>query len=217
MYEKTKEKIANYLSKICLTQTTRQGNGAMITEKADCAGITEEILKLIVYSELMPAAQEKLLGSSELRNQLKKCPLCGSSIEDRKVAIFKELIVVLHKIYCWCGKNRRHEFEMKEVREFMGKNEYARFGDLVRFGGLLYKVKTEDKKRQKAHYGLNMERAREFFAGERQIPLEITLNQINNEIIDSKYVFINQIPELKTYLDQNGQYDYHQDSQAPLL
>ncbi|MCL5435937.1 MAG: hypothetical protein M1275_02555 [Patescibacteria group bacterium] len=150
--------------------------------------------------------KQKLITDRDLRNRVQRCPLCNSSIADRKVTIFEELIGTLYRVYCWCGEKERHEFDTKDVRHLMGKNEYARFGDLVRFGGLVYKPKDDDGKTRKGWFGINMARAKEFFSGQRQIPVEITLNQITNEIIDSKYVSIGQFPELSHMIDHDGQY-----------
>lgn len=144
---------------------------------------------------------------SERRNKIKQCPCCGSSVKDRKVALYKELIDALYRVYCWCGKHRTHEFEMHQIKDLLGKNEYARFGDLVRFGGLVYKPKEEGMSR-KALYGINMARAKEFFKGERDIPVQITLNQITNEIIDEQRAFVNEFPSLKTFISAHGLYDY---------
>lgn len=141
------------------------------------------------------------------RNSIKSCPCCNGNIQDRKLALYKELIDSLYQVYVWCGKNRRHEFEMHDIKFMLGKNEYARFGDLVRFGGLVYKPKEEGKSR-KAFYGINMTRAKEFFKGERDIPVQITLNQINDEIIDQTRCFVHDFPSLKTFIGQNGLYDY---------
>jgi len=88
------------------------------------------------------------------------------------------------------------------------KNNYARFGDLVRFGGIVYKTKDDDGNKVKAKYGLNMKRAKEFFSGQREIPVQITLNQITNEIIDSHYVKVNDFPTLNNLITAEGLYDY---------
>lgn len=152
--------------------------------------------------------KNRLIENREYRNEIKFCPVCNGRIEDRNVAIYQELISDLYRIYCWLGKNRRHEFNIKDIREKLSKNNYARFGDLVRFGGIVYKFKDPEGKHLKGRYGIHMKRAREFFAGKREIPVQITLNQITNEIIDSKYVTVKDIPSLKTYIDQNGLYDF---------
>jgi hypothetical protein len=152
----------------------------------------------------------------EARNRIKKCPFCNSCILDRKVALYKELIDALYKVYCWCGRKRKHDFEMKEIRHLLGRNEYARFGDLVRFGGLIYKPKLYGKTR-KAYYGLNMARAKEFFAGTRTIPVQITLDQITNEIVGEVPCYVKEFPKLATFLRQNGLYDYEKDILPPQL
>jgi len=153
----------------------------------------------------------ELKNNRDLRNKIKYCPLCNSNIADRTVTVYKELIEALYAVYVDCGKNRRHEFAMKEIRHLLSRNNYARFGDLVRFGGLVYKFKTENGKKKKAKYGLNMKRCKEFFSGQRQIPLQIILNPITNEIIDSYYVNINNFPSLLSMLDKDGIYDYEKD------
>lgn len=114
----------------------------------------------------------------------------------------------MYNVYVWCGKNNRHEFTTKEITEFLGKSNYARFGDLVRFGGIVYKTKTEEGERQKAHYGINMRRAKEFFSGTREIPVQITLNQITNEIVDAHYVTVRDFPNLSNLINAEGLYDY---------
>lgn len=152
----------------------------------------------------------------EHRNEMGRCPYCNGSIKDRKVALYKALIDSLYKIYCWCGKNKRHEFETKDIRQFLGKIEYTRFGDLVRFGGLVYKPKV-DGHSKKALYGINMARAKEFFAGTRDIPLQITLDQITGEIIDEVRCKVSDFPELSLYLKENGAYDYEMPVQEKLL
>lgn len=141
------------------------------------------------------------------RNEMGECPYCGASIKDRKVALYKGLIDALYKIYCWCGKHKRHEFETKEIKDFLGKNEYARFGDLVRFGGIVYKPKVEGES-SKAVFGINMVRAKEFFSGQRDIPLQITLDQISGEIIDEIRGKVGDFPELSEFITSNGLYDY---------
>lgn len=139
---------------------------------------------------------------------MKRCPICHSNISDRTVSLYRELIDSLYKIYVWCGKNRRHEFETKDITQFLGKNEYARFGDLVRFGGIVYKPKDDEGNSRKAWFGINMGRAKELFSGNRQIPVQITLNQITNEIVDAHYVSISDFPSLSSLITAEGLYDY---------
>ena len=139
---------------------------------------------------------------TEFRNKIGKCELCGQNIKDRTVVIYQGLIDALYKVYKYCGKEQVHEFEMKDIRHLLGRNEYARFGDLVRFGGLVYRPES-----RKGLFGLNMARTKEFFYGLRKIPISITLNQLTGEIIDSHYVSIGDFPELKDLLTKDGLYD----------
>jgi len=196
----TQEKIANYLEKTFGVKS--------LDALAHAQVITNNCLFL---KEIIEEAKIKLSADPALRNKVDFCPLCGGGIKDRKVTIYKELIQALYKIYCWCGKNKRHEFSMKDIREMLDRNNYARFGDLVRFGGLVYKVKDDAGNKQKAEYGLNMSRTKEFFNGKRQIPMQITLNQITNEIIDTKPAFCHEILPLSEMLDGKGMYDYEKD------
>lgn len=143
----------------------------------------------------------------EHRNEIGRCPYCNGSIKDRKVTLYKGLIDALYRVYCWCGKNRRHEFRTKDIKNFLGKNEYNRFGDLVRFGGIVYKPRLQGET-EKAWYGINMGRAKEFFSGTREIPLQITLDQMTGEIIDEVRCGVNDFPELSALLTKEGLYDY---------
>jgi len=127
------------------------------------------------------------------RNTLKSCPCCNSNIEDRTIAIHQGLVKALYAVCKWCQEKGVHEFEMKQISHLLGKNEYARFGDLVRFGGIVYK-------KQKASYGINLERAREFFKGEREIPLFIVVNQITGEVVDRKMGKIHEVKKLTEWL-----------------
>ncbi len=87
----------------------------------------------------------------------------------------------------------------KDVKHLLGRNEYARFGDWVYFGGLVYKG-------SKADYGLNMERCAEFFAGRRQIPRSVFKNPVTRAITPGEYAYIYQIPNLVEFLDENELY-----------
>lgn len=160
----------------------------------------------LIGSANFQALKFKLKTNSDFRAATHRCPLCDSNVEDRIVTLFRGLIRSLYEIYKWCGKNGRNEFETKEIKHLLGKNEYARFGDLVRFGGLVYKPKEAGKSR-KALFGLNMTRTREFFAGARKIPLQIILNQITNEIEEARYVTVSNFPELNTLINSEGLYE----------
>lgn len=140
--------------------------------------------------------QERLIP---IRNNIGFCPLCNANIKDRTVALFKELVDSLYSVYCWCRKNQIHEFSMKEIRCFLDRNCYARWSDLCRFGGIVYKV-------DKTQYGINMERAKAFFNGTYKIPVEIVINQITGETISRKDVDITHFPKLRERLNNEGLY-----------
>lgn len=160
------------------------------------------------------AMEKKLIH--EHRNEIGDCPYCGGNIRDRKVALYKGLVDTLYQIYCWCGKNRRHEFHTREIRHLLGKIEYTRFGDFVRFGGIVYKPKVEGES-EKAFFGINMARAKEFFSGQREIPLQITLDQITGEIVDEVRGKVSDFPELSAFIKSNGLYDHELPVQEALM
>lgn len=81
----------------------------------------------------------------------------------------------------------------------MGKNEYARFGDLVMFGGIVYK-------NSKAHYGINMDRCEKFFNNEYKIPTEVWKDPISGEITPGEYKNSKDIPGLISLLNENLEY-----------
>lgn len=155
-----------------------------------------------MFGEQFEEYKTRLFGDTEFRNLQVDCPLCGQNVQDRTVTVYQSLIDDLYTVYKWCGERQRHEFAMKDIRHILGQVNYTRFGDLVRFGGIVYKL-------GKAQYGINMARAKEFFAGQRQIPVQITLNQLTNEIIDSQYVDVHHFPKLTELLTKEGLYDPH--------
>lgn len=160
------------------------------------------------------AMEKKLLHDH--RNEIGRCPYCNANIKDRLASMHKGLVDALYQVYCWCGKNKKHEFHTKDIKHLLGHTEYARFGDFVRFGGLVYKPKV-DGKSEKAFFGLNMARAKEFFAGQRDIPLQITLDQITGEIVNEVRGKVGDFPELSAFIKKNGLYDHELPIQEALL
>jgi hypothetical protein len=146
----------------------------------------------------------------ENRNEIKKCPFCDNSTEDRVISIYEELVSQLYAIYRWCGQHKRHEFAMKDIRGLLDFNGYTRFNDLIRCSnGVLYRPTDEEsKKKKRGDYGINMARAKEFFTGKRSIHLQISLNQITHEKVVLKDVMIGEVPVLNKLLDSEGVYDY---------
>lgn len=146
------------------------------------------------------------------RNAIEKCPFCDHTVSDRSVSIYAELVETMYRVYCWCGKERKHEFKVKEIRQFFDQKNFAshRWSDLIDCSnGILYPIlDQETKQRKKGVYGMNMARAREFFHGKRQVHMSITLNQITGEKMVIKDAYVHQIPALKAMLDSEGLYDH---------
>lgn len=153
--------------------------------------------------------QRYLIENPSAREKLGFCPVCNSNIKNRPVAIYGELVRTLVRVYLWTLDKGCKTFEMKEVKSLMGKNEYARFGDLVRFGGILYRPKQENGKTRKALYGINNARMQKFIDGEIAIPMQIVINQINNQKTVQRESKIGEFPELQDLLDKNGLYITH--------
>lgn len=128
-----------------------------------------------------------------------RCPTCGHIIDKREIALYGGLVQSLWKVYRWCVEKERHEFEMKDIRDFLGQINYTRFGDWVMFGGLVYKT-------GKAHYGLNMERCDEFFKNKLAIPSRIWKDPMTKELTKVDYKFAKEIPGLTKFLNEDGMY-----------
>ena len=129
-----------------------------------------------------------------------RCPYCNRIIDKREIALYRGLIESLGKIYKWCKVKGIHEFTMKHVKGLLGHNDYARFGDLVLFGGLVYK-------NGRARYGLNMERCEDFFAGKTKIPTKILKDPITRELEKLEYKTVRDIPGLMKFLNEEGLYE----------
>lgn len=137
------------------------------------------------------------------RNTIGHCPVCNANIKDRKVALYRGLINALYRAYVWCGRNSRHEFTMDDIKSTLTKSDYARFGDLIRFGGIVYRPEEG-----KGTYGINMKRAKAFFLGQYEIPVQITVDQITGETVAATYVSIAEFPEITKLLNEEGLYDH---------
>jgi hypothetical protein len=128
------------------------------------------------------------------------CPTCGQSVNERQIALFKEMVDTLKEVYTWCREHGRHEFSRKDVKHlFRGESVSARFGDWVFFGGLVYKEK-------KGSYGLNMERCYEFFTNRLSIPTLVLKNPLTDEVEKKEWRTITGIPALSNFLDQNQEF-----------
>lgn len=154
------------------------------------------------------AFYHRLLGhNSELRNCVAQCPLCHSNIADRTISIYQGLVSALARVHRWCQEHHTHEFRTSEIKHLLSKNDYARFGDLIRFGGLVYKPEAIPGTSQKSRFGLNMERVEAFLAGTYEIPVQIVINQITDAIVGEVRVNRTHFPDLIALLQADGLYD----------
>lgn len=128
------------------------------------------------------------------------CPHCGQKIRgERQIALYSGLVFTLKRVYQWCKESDKHEFSRKDIKGLFIKNENdtARFGDLVMFGGLVYK-------HGKGKYGLNMERCRDFFLDKYEIPTIIWKKGAT--IRKENYKKLSEIPNLLSLLDNESNY-----------
>lgn len=139
---------------------------------------------------------------NQRRNQLKRCPCCNGNIEDRTISLNTSMVQALYLVCKWLQEKGRHEFETKEVKHLWTKTQYATFGDLVWFGGIVYK-------KSKANYGIHLERAKEYFRGDREIPLYVTINQITGEVVDKKLGKVNQVKKITAWLRSDNKLYQH--------
>lgn len=133
------------------------------------------------------------------------CKECDRSIARYARQIDKQHVRSLWSIYRWCIEKGRHEFELKEVKHLFGQQGYTKFAYLIHGGGLVYR-------HEQAHYGIHLDRCAEFFANKKAIPTKIWKSPLKNvEPILDEYRTLNEIPDIKEFLDENGQYlvEYH--------
>lgn len=135
-------------------------------------------------------------------NEKKCCETCGQTISWRKISLYRGLLNTLWRVYKWAEKNN-HEFTRKEIKHlFQDENDTARFGDLIMFGGLVYRPEGKER----GYYGLNMNRCDDFFAKKYQIPLDIWKDPVTGNLQKENYVTIDEIPSLMHYLNDQEQY-----------
>lgn len=85
---------------------------------------------------------------------------------------------------------------------------YSKFGDLVLFGGLVYKLK-------KGTYGLNMERCAAFFANTYLVPSYIMKNPVTKETTAHEYRSFKDLPSISKFLNENGDFIAEYASENP--
>jgi hypothetical protein len=129
-----------------------------------------------------------------------RCPHCGQVIDKREIALFKGMYEALAIAYDWCQGHKTYRFKTKDIRDMIGKNEYARFGDWVYFSGMVFKE-------EKGHYGLNMERVSEFLFKDKVITIAGWKDPLTGQFTPSRYGSKRQIPGLQEFLDSKQMYE----------
>lgn len=151
-------------------------------------------------SERLIAGGLFMCGDGWNTNETKEgfCCMCGKRTGQREVALFKGMVVELWKVLKWCEEKGRFEFKRKEINYLLGQVGYARFGDWIYFGGLVYK-------KGKGEYGLNVERCNDFFSGKGQIPLSIWKDAKTKKIAEyGELGKINQVKGVVEFLDSDN-------------
>lgn len=125
------------------------------------------------------------------------CPTCGRAMNRYKITLKRHMVVSMRKVYMWCGEKRVHEFQRKDIRHLLvSENETAHFGDLVYFGGILYK-------KRRGFWGMNMKRARAFLHGESQINTSAWKDPFTKKVELSDPRFISEVKDMKDLLTED--------------
>lgn len=162
---------------------------------------------------ILPIVRTKVM---EWRNELGHCPFCSHPIDDTTVHYTVQASVqALHKLYQWCGENKRHEFKMSEVRHLLDNAQYNNLNYLDRFGGIVYRPMKDGKERP-GWYGIHMERAKEFFGSKRKAPIQITYNRFTRERMAVVEGYIREFPDLAAFIDAEGNYNPEGNARLPL-
>lgn len=135
------------------------------------------------------------------KKEPKRCPTCGHIVENRVLHLNKTLVKALYRVWRWCEEKNRFEFERKEIAHLLLPSEtmVASFGDLMYFGGLLYR--PEHNKRR-GHWAINRERAELFFSGKARLFTRVVIDRISNEIIEkTEPMHLKEVPDITEFLD----------------
>lgn len=135
----------------------------------------------------------------------KTCPTCGQSVNEREINLFKGMVIDLWKVLRWCEENNKFTFHKKDIEHLLSKSVQANFAYWRWFGGLLYN--PDDIA---GHYGINRERADDFFSGNLEIPMTLYRNPLGKNLGESlrkgKYGTIRDVPNLTKFLDEDENY-----------
>ena len=145
-----------------------------------------------------------------LRNTLQYCPCCDNPVDDT-ITSFTDTVAVeaLYKLWQWCKEKGVHEFDSSEVRHLLDHNQYANLNHLDRFAGIVYR--PQDPKTGKSfkakYYGINFERAKEFFENKRPAPVQIVANRLTGERTASTEKLLKDFPGMAEFMGDDGIYN----------
>lgn len=155
-------------------------------------------------------------SASNSEDERPRCSHCHQTIKERyKITLTRHMVVSMRNVYMWCGENKRHTFRRYEINHLLAKDETgkqgAHFGDLVYFGGILYKIK-------KGVWGMHMRRAKAFLHGEKMINTEAWKTPGEEGAEEFAPKFVSQVKDIKELLDENYFFvpEYESTEQQPV-
>lgn len=143
-------------------------------------------------------------------NELGFCPCCDQSVDDVKTDYTDATSVhALYKLLKWCIRHQCHEFKSSDVKHLLDHTQYANLNHLDRFGGIVYRPKNPKtgKQYKSTYYGINIQRAEEFFRNERPAPVQIITKRLTGERIASTEKLLRDFPSIGEFLDADGNYN----------
>lgn len=156
------------------------------------------------------AVGAEMIKDPKTAQLLGTCPCCSQLIGEVITSYSDSTSVhTLYKLVRYCRQNRVHEFKSGDVKDLLDHTQYANMNHLDRFGGIVYRPinpKTGNPYKS-TYYGINLERADEFFRNERKAPVQIVSNRITGERIASTEKLMKDFPGMGEYLDADGGYD----------
>ena len=156
-----------------------------------------------IYKTLHSDAPEETAA----RNKLKNCPCCDRIIEDQTVSYSAELFEDLHKVWKWCEEKGKFEFYMRDIRNIIRTSNYGTFAHLTYAGGLVSRPEAQDGQPKKGLYGINQERIGQFYRQLHRVPVWIRYNPITGKTLETRYDTLENIPKLREYLTETGDFN----------
>ncbi len=144
---------------------------------------------------------------------------CGHThiVSRRKIVLNRDMVTALSLVFNYLWERQRSEFSRMEVKKLFNESQSARFGDLVYFGGLVYK-------KQKGEWGMNFGRTKSFLDNKTKLHEWVAKDPITKNIVEQseEMVGIREVKGVTCLLSSNGQFmvEYLEDAKSgtiPLL